>query len=331
MELHWSLEEKILELKYTWKISRNASDTKTNLFVQLKDSHVQAYGEVAPNIRYNETPELIRKQFALFVKNIPDSLLTLKALESHLSSLTLCNSLRFGIESAYIHYLAKRDKVSIQSLLNVQPAPEICTAYTLPIMDIGLIAAFIKENDLRRFKKIKIKIKHEEAFDTMKEVSKVIEQPLMVDANEDWDDVDDLIRFMEKIRRQNIQFIEQPMPATFKEEYLYLKKYAKIELIADESITSDADFALLKKQFDGINMKLMKAGGYINGLALLKKAREAGLKTMIGCMVETSLGISGAMRLCKDVDYIDLDGCLILKNDPFKLLKEEEGQLFFTA
>jgi L-alanine-DL-glutamate epimerase-like enolase superfamily enzyme len=330
MELHWKLEEQQLELRYTWKISRNASDFKTNFFVKIRDDCYEAVAEVAPNIRYKETPELIRAQFASFLKGLPDQLPGLPALNNHLEGLVICNALRCGIENAFIHYLCKKNKQSVYDFLRVKTPLAMPTAFTLPIMEIGQIEKFIAENDLKRFSYLKIKVNKDEGFETVKEVHRRVEQPLMVDANEDWKDVDDLIRFMEKVQKKNIQFIEQPLPASFTEEAIYLKKYAKLELMADESIVAEADFALLKNQFDGINMKLMKAGGYTNGLALLKEARAAGLKTMIGCMVETSLGISSAMRLCHAVDYIDLDGSLILKKDPFNLLKEEEGQLFFT-
>ncbi|MFN5885479.1 MAG: dipeptide epimerase, partial [Bacteroidota bacterium] len=78
------------------------------------------------------------------------------------------------------------------------------------------------------------------------------------------------------------------------------------------------------------NMKLMKAGGYLNGLYLLKEARRHGMKTMVGCMVETSLGISSAMQLCNNINIVDLDGFLIIKDEPFNLVKEEAGKLSFA-
>ena len=99
--------------------------------------------------------------------------------------------------------------------------------------------------------------------------------------------------------------------------------------MADESITNEENFYILAQQFHGINMKLMKAGGYINGLNILNEARKYGLKTMIGCMIETTLGISSAMNICYNINYIDLDGSFIIKNEPFKLVTEENGRLYF--
>ena len=99
-------------------------------------------------------------------------------------------------------------------------------------------------------------------------------------------------------------------------------------IMADESVLDQPDMDVLQKQFGGINMKLMKAGGYINGLRIISEAKRRNLKTMIGCMVETSLGINSAWSLAAETDYADLDGYLVVSNEPFGLLKEEEGMVY---
>jgi len=133
-----------------------------------------------------------------------------------------------------------------------------------------------------------------------------------------------------KLKKMKIEFIEQPMPATMTDESAYLKKYSPFPLFADESVTDEAEFGHLKKMFDGINVKLMKAGGYLNALRLLKEAKANGMKTMIGCMVETTLAISSGLHLCSLADYADLDSFLVVKNEPFNLVKEEKGMLSYT-
>jgi L-alanine-DL-glutamate epimerase-like enolase superfamily enzyme len=132
---------------------------------------------------------------------------------------------------------------------------------------------------------------------------------------------------MEKIKRFPLTLIEQPMPAAMKDEALYIKKYSTFPVFADESVIADVDFDYISSAFDGINMKLMKAGSYRNGISILKEARRLKMKTMIGCMVETTLGIGSGLRLESLADYIDLDSYLLLKDEPFHLVKEEEGIL----
>ena len=135
------------------------------------------------------------------------------------------------------------------------------------------------------------------------------------------------IYFLEGIKKKNIEFVEQPLPSSFLEESVYLKRYAPFRLFADESITAEADFGLLKKMFDGVNIKLMKAGGYLNAIRLLREAKNQGMQTMIGCMVETTLGISSACHLASQADYFDLDSFLLVKNEPYQLIDEHEGKL----
>lgn len=325
--LQWKLERVKLELKYSWKISRNTSDHKINFIVTAADDYSSAMGEVAPNIRYGETTELIETQFEKFLAAITAMPATVQALQKALIELEICNSLRFGIESAFVHYLCAKSGISFSQFFNLPAPGPLHTSFSLPIMDLAEIGGFIKEHKLERFKYLKVKTDKDAAYDIIKEVAKHAPQPLYIDGNECWDDADLLLRFMERLRSFKIVFMEQPMPSKCREEYIYLKQKSPFELIADESVTDEADFDDLNKQFHGINMKLMKAGGYLNGISLLEQARKFNMKTMVGCMVETSLGISSALQLCADVDYIDLDGFLIVKNEPFGLVKENDGVL----
>jgi L-alanine-DL-glutamate epimerase-like enolase superfamily enzyme len=120
--------------------------------------------------------------------------------------------------------------------------------------------------------------------------------------------------------------VEQPLPADMVDAYKYLKKESPLPIMGDESVLNQPKFDELVQQFDMVNMKLMKAGGYINGIRILKEAKARGLRTMIGCMVETTLGIKSAWSLCSLAEFADLDGCLIISNEPYHLLKEENGQ-----
>jgi L-alanine-DL-glutamate epimerase-like enolase superfamily enzyme len=326
--LSWNIEEKILPLKFNWKISRNSSVEKKNFFIKVAGETISGEGETAPNIRYGETEEIIREQFGRFLKVSPAEEVKLSELEELLDSLDLLHSLRFGIESAYTHYLCQKQGIRPAGFFGLETAERIPTSFSVPILEISEIKDFIEP--LGRFASLKIKVNQETALPMVNEVVRHSGQALRIDGNEAWDNVDALLNFIRQIGSYNIEFIEQPMPSKFTEEYEYLKKHCPFDLIADESIEDKADFTALKKQFHGVNMKLMKAGGYLNGLRILQEARQNGLKTMIGCMIETSLGIYSAMNLAKGVDYLDLDGFLIIREDPFKLVREYNGLLSFS-
>lgn len=325
--VYCKLDEQLLDLKYTWKIARNSSNSKNNFFVRITDNQYLGVGEVAPNVRYGETGELIKQQFDNLCLMGLNSVNNITSLFNLFSQTFVCNSLKFGIESAFINYWCERDTQSVFQYLKIPKPESVFTAFSMPIMPINELCSFYNDHNLKRFKHLKLKVNVENAVDAFQEISKVAHQPIMVDGNETWQNPDDVLKYIKGLNTNKLLFIEQPMPASETDAYKYLKPKASVEIIADESVTNNADMSQLKLQFHGINMKLMKAGGYIKGLEILNSARENGLKTMIGCMVETSIGISSAMNLCANVDYIDLDGFLIIKNEPYGLINETNGQL----
>jgi L-alanine-DL-glutamate epimerase-like enolase superfamily enzyme len=328
--LKWSANPIRLDLKYTWKLSRNATDYKINTIITVTDGQYTGKGEVAPNIRYQETPERVMQEFELFNAKHPAQIKDINDLTALLNELKPCNAFRFGIESAYIHYWCAKHQQTVSDYLGVQLPPPLATAFSLPIMKTTAIADFFSNYQLSKFDKIKIKVNAEQAHDLLNALTAVCNKPLIIDANEGWKDPEELIRFLETLKPYPIEMIEQPMPAAMDEAYTHVKKHSPFKLFADESVCAEANFEQLKLRFDGINMKLMKAGGYLNGLYLLKEARRHGMKTMVGCMVETSLGISSAMQLCNNINIVDLDGFLIIKDEPFNLVKEEAGKLSFA-
>src|SRR6185436_6034350 len=196
--LHWSIEKKILELKYTWKISRNASDSKTNLLVTVSDGNSDAQGEVAPNIRYDETPDKAEKEFGIFLSHKPESIVSPGELTEFLQRLPVSHALRFGIESAYIHYWCKSKNISVQEFLGIEKVNAVPISFSIPIMDTGKMKNFYEENNLQRFRYIKIKVNADEMLDAVSLLSTFCSQSLIVDANEAFTDVDRCIRTLEK-------------------------------------------------------------------------------------------------------------------------------------
>lgn len=328
--LSWHIEAKQLELRYTWKISRNASDTKTNLFVRVTDQQHLGRGEAAPNVRYQETPELLLTQFQNLLANGLEYVSSLPELQTLLEQRSIANALRFAVESAYVHFTCMVQQVPVSQYLGLSATQAVPTIFSLPIMAPALVGGFIKENKLNRFKYLKIKVNQADAKALVRAVAAVTEQPLIIDGNEAWSNPDELIPLLLELKDLPIQFIEQPMPAHEHDAYRYLKKNTPFDIFADESVTDQPDFSQLQPEFHGVNMKLMKAGGYLNGRRILTETRACGLKTMVGCMVETSLGIWSAMQLCDGVTYADLDGFLILKEDPFGMVKEQHGLITFA-
>ncbi len=329
--LTWKMEKIKLPLKFPWKISRDQCKEKVNFIIFLGDGKISGMGEVAFNNRYGESEQSISDSFDKFLDLKPDEIDSVNCLYNCLDELDIHQSLRFGIESAFYDYISKVSGKNIFELLGVNSVRSVSTSFSVPIMAVGYIKEFILKYQLNRFNFLKIKINNDNYQDKIEEILKNFGGKLRIDANESFKNPDTVIRFVEKISdRKRIQFIEQPLPAHFHDESLYLKENLNLDIFADESITNQEITDYYKKRFDGINIKLMKSGSFLKALKQIKDSKKLGLKVMIGCMIETSLSIASAMVISQNADYIDLDGCLLLKKDPFSFLGEENGRLIYS-
>lgn len=156
---------------------------------------------------------------------------------------------------------------------------------------------------------------------------------IRVDANQAWSTKEDALRHIEWLAADGrVEFVEQPMPATTLEaDAIWLKERSPLVLVGDESYQGAADAEACAQRFHGINVKLVKAGGITAGRAALEAARARGLKTMLGCMIESSVLISAAAHLADLTDYLDLDGNLLITNDPYRGVLCEQGRLGFEG
>jgi len=328
----WTLATQELHLRYVWKISRNASTTKTNLLLRVTGHGHSGLGEAAPNVRYGESPELLRQQFDGLQQSGLQSVASLVELDALLAAQPVAHALSFALEAALVHWLAAGAGQPVWQWLGVPPpAQRLPTAFSLPIMAPGAVAGFLREQAAARFKLLKIKVNQAEGLDLLREVARTLPgHALLVDGNEAWPDADGVLRFLEQaaaLPGLHLRLLEQPLPAALADDYRYLRPRSAVPLVADESVTDTADFAEIARQFHGVNVKLMKAGGFRRGIDLLRRTRAHGLLPMLGCMVETSVGIAAAVHISALAEVHDLDGFLIVKDEPFGLVQETAGQL----
>ena len=316
MEL--ALDEIVLPLNVVWKISRNASTEKRNFVVTLRDGDFVAQSEIASNTRYGETHELIRQEFHEFRG------LAQAGYQEALGARNWKHSLRFALESAYLKLQAQRANQTLAEFIGAAGKLSIATSMSVPIMDPAEIADYLKP--YQRFASLKVKVGQDNAWDMVREVARCAHgKSLRIDGNEAWHDLSAYLAFEEKLKGLPIEFIEQPFPAERKDMYRELHPRTPYVVMADESIEDVDNLAELTTMFRAVNIKLMKTGSLLKGRDFLIKARSLGLKTMVGCMVETGLGISYAVHLAPWMDWADLDGFLLLKENPFPLVEEREG------
>jgi len=159
------------------------------------------------------------------------------------------------------------------------------------------------------------------------------DKPVRVDANEGWKTKEDALRMLEWLvaTDKKIQFVEQPMPRdAAAKDLIWLKERSPLPVFADESCHTVKDIPRCAECFHGVNVKLVKTGGVSMAKETLQAARKAGLQTMIGCMIETSVLISAAAHLAELADFLDIDGNVLITNDPFAGVTSRIGILSFA-
>ncbi len=313
-----SYEIKQLNLRHTWTIARNSSDIKQNVFVSLEKDGIVGIGEAAPNVRYNETPEstieLIKSAIPLFENADPFEFVQLGE-----DIRNLCDGQTAGkaaLDIALMDWVGKALNVPLYRIWGLDPEKSPLTSFSIGIDTPEVMAQKTKEAAPYKILKVKVGMEGDEEF--IKAVRAVAPyKPIRVDANEGWKDKEIAIRKIEWLAQQGIEFVEQPMPSKMMADHAWLKERSPIPIIADEAVKSAADIPALAEAYDGINIKLMKAGGLQEALRMFWMAKSMGMKIMIGCMIESSVAITAAAQLCSLIDYADLDGNLLISNDPF--------------
>jgi L-alanine-DL-glutamate epimerase-like enolase superfamily enzyme len=214
--------------------------------------------------------------------------------------------------------------VPVYGLLGLDPRDTPLTSFT-----IGLDTPEVVERKVREasdYPILKVKMGTAEDRQVLEVVRATSGARLRVDANEGWTP-DDALERLEWLARMGVELVEQPLPAAMLEETRELRKRSPIPFFADESVHRAADIPALAGAFDGINIKLMKCGGLSEALRMIGTARAHGMKVMLGCMIESSLGITAAAHLSPLADTADLDGNLLLESDPFLGATVKAGRL----
>jgi glutamate racemase len=167
----WSIKEIELPLKFVWNISRNSSDIKRNFIIEVRNGSIKALGEVAFNTHYGESRELILEKFEEFKQAAPQDFNGVENLVAFLETMDLPQSLKFGIESSFVHYVSILSGKSVAQLMGTNVVSSVKTSFSIPIMEVGKVETFIKENNLVRFSVLKVKVNRDNAHDFCQEIS----------------------------------------------------------------------------------------------------------------------------------------------------------------
>lgn len=309
-----------LQLRQAWTLSRGTWDTRRNVLVRLERDGLAGYGEAAPIPRYEESAEsnqaFIEKAGPILEKDLWEFQERWQEIE-HLAPGQ--NSAKAALDMAILDWVGKSLKIPLYKFFGINKNKTIPTTFSISIAEVPVMQKTALE--AKNFQVLKIKLGSKDDKKIIEGLREVTDRPIRVDVNEGWKDREQALDMINWLADKGVEFVEQPMPAANLEDYRWLKERVRIPIIADESVHKIQDVPALAAGFHGINIKLMKCGGLQEALRLVAVARALNLKLMIGCMIESSLAISAAATLCPLFDYADLDGNLLINNDPFSGLE----------
>jgi L-alanine-DL-glutamate epimerase-like enolase superfamily enzyme len=301
-------------------IARGSSDAFERVILTLEEGEFTGRGEAAPISYYDQdakdTARLLGQVKVRDPRNIEGTL----EENSFLPPAALA-----ALDAALHDLAAKRLGVPVYEMLRLA-RPEPVSAYTLAIAETASTIA--EAERLTGFPILKMKVGGEEDLETVRAVSEVSDAVLWVDANEAFSP-EEAPEVACELRDIGVRVIEQPVPAAAGPEALGRVTGAvdPLPVIADESAVDARDVPRLRGCVSGVNVKLAKCGGIRGALEMIQAARAHDMLVMLGCMVETSLGISAAAQLSGLVDFVDLDGAMLLADDPFAGLDYEKGRI----
>jgi L-alanine-DL-glutamate epimerase-like enolase superfamily enzyme len=324
-----------LRLTHSWAISRTTGSTIAKVVVvELvgADGRV-GRGEAAPVARYKESPKSVE---AFFGKVDPRGLsfTDIEGSMSYLETLSRRDtSAKCALNIALLDAAAAKAGKPIYDFLGLGfRENQHLTSFTIGIDKPDRVRQKVIEAELYPVLKVKVGVDDDEA--NLKAVREVAPQKtLRVDANEAWKTKEHALERIEWLAKDgHIQFVEQPMPAnTPVKDWAWLKQRSPLPIFGDESYQGANDIDDAVECFHGVNVKLVKTAGISGARAALQAARKAGLKTMVGCMIETSILISAAAHLAELCDYLDIDGNILITDDPYLGVTTHLGMLSFAA
>lgn len=323
---------KRLNLRHTWTTTMSSSDYRETVMTEYRRDGIVGYGEGAPIIRYKEFPAEAIKAIEAIAPLVASG--DPFAYRAHLAAIRKAlgehqHAALAAVDIALFDWIGKKLGVPLYKLFGINPADAPVTDFSIGIDTPEITRQKTLEAEDFPVLKVKVGLKTDEA--TIQAVRSVSRKPIRVDANEGWTSKEEAIRKINWLESQGVEYVEQPMPAHMIEETRYVRSKVHLPIFADEACTDVSMIPRLAEAYDGINVKLDKSGGILEALRWIEVARALKLQIMIGCMVSSSCTITAAAHLSPLVDHADLDGNLLVANDPWRGVRVEHGKLVIPS
>lgn len=318
-----------LKLQHTFSISRKSINTQPSAIIELKKNGISGYGEATSNPYYKITIDNIAadlEKVKAVIEALDDCTPEIFWEEMHFclqhNLFALC-----ALDIAYHDLCARKKQQKLYQVWGYTIDANPLTDYTIGIDTIEKMISKMKEKPWPIYK---IKLGTPDDIAIVTELRKHTNAIFRIDANCSWS-VDETLNNAIELKKIGVEFLEQPLAADDWEGHSILFKKSVLPIIADESCIIEADVLKCYRHFHGINIKLMKCGGITPAKRMIAHAKSLGLTTMVGCMTESTVGISAIAHLLPSLDYVDMDGALLLSKDIAEGVTIKQGKIFYSA
>ena len=310
---------------HPFRIARSEHTAYHHWVVRLEEDGDEGWGEAAPSRRYGETAETVAAALSELLPLVGDDPYALDAIERRMSAHLWENaSAKVAISTALWDLVGRRHGLPIYRWLGLDLARVPPTSFTIGIAEPEEMKREVEA--AAEYPILKIKMGFAGDVEALERIRAITDKPIRVDANEGWTRAEALSR-LPAMEDLGVELLEQPVPAADREGLALVAGATSIPVVADESCRTTADLADLVGVVDAVNVKLAKTGSIGEAVRLMTAARALHLGVFLGCMVESSLGIAAAAHLAPLADWVDLDGHLLLSEDPFAGLRLDGGRV----
>lgn len=326
-----SYEPITLNLETPFRIAHGTSEARYNVLVRISDGEHEGVGEAAPVRQHHETQALVLDYLASLAGNWPLTDDPFQ-LEENLTALPPGpQSARAALDIALHDLVGQKLGVPLYRLFGLSAGRAPQTSYTIGLGTVEEVQAKSRAA-ATDFSILKLKLGHDtqHALALVRAVREVTDSRLVADANCAWTQ-DQAQQLLSALADLGLEWIEQPLAEEDLDGLRFIHQVSPLPIFADEPVRTACDIPGLADCVDGVNIKVHKAGGLREALRMIAVARAHKLQVMLGCMVETSAGITAAAHLAPLVDWADLDGNLQVTNDPFVGVRVEQGRLILPG
>ncbi|HEV3152495.1 MAG TPA: dipeptide epimerase [Candidatus Baltobacteraceae bacterium] len=320
--LSLSLSRLDLTLVHPFTIARGSEDVAHTAVFRLRWNGIEGLGESVPIERYGESVDSVLAYFRAQPPAGEDPYCLDELLGPQIPPAARC-----GLDIALHDLIGKDCGLPLYRLFGLDPRKTPITSFTIGIGEPDVTRQKLREIGGHPIVKVKLgsgSVRRD--VETIELIRSTYTGTIRVDANEGWN-VDEAVTALRELERFDIEFCEQPVPAGHPERLRYVRDRSKIPIVTDEDSLTAADLPKLAGCVDGVNVKLAKTGGIRGAIAMIHTARALGMKIMLGCMVESQISATAAAHISPLVDWADIDGPLLTKDDPFTGISYDRGKI----